>query len=188
MSSAIGWLRCFSLACVWNSLFLCRSGSKFTALECLEAMASGLYSELFTLVISLINRWNFILLDLLLSSWSCFSSLYLPRRWCCNLWKRRMRVKTGASKISRSPEQQIRSAWCRFRFTPLTLPLFAMNNCSLVSHRWPWKQCALSALRFKMCQYVVLQLCCKQIAQTKVAPTFFFLDKSSAVKLVLCVI
>ncbi|XP_075931544.1 unconventional myosin-XVIIIa-like isoform X8 [Anarhichas minor] len=32
------------------------SGSKVTALECLEAMASGLYSELFTLVISLINR------------------------------------------------------------------------------------------------------------------------------------
>uniref|UniRef100_A0A672YNX1 Myosin XVIIIAb n=1 Tax=Sphaeramia orbicularis TaxID=375764 RepID=A0A672YNX1_9TELE len=31
-------------------------GSKVTALECLEAMASGLYSELFTLVISLINR------------------------------------------------------------------------------------------------------------------------------------
>uniref|UniRef100_A0A8D0DC97 Myosin XVIIIA n=1 Tax=Sander lucioperca TaxID=283035 RepID=A0A8D0DC97_SANLU len=30
--------------------------SKVTALECLEAMASGLYSELFTLVISLINR------------------------------------------------------------------------------------------------------------------------------------
>ncbi|XP_047450750.1 unconventional myosin-XVIIIa isoform X9 [Mugil cephalus] len=32
------------------------SGSKVTALECLESMASGLYSELFTLVISLINR------------------------------------------------------------------------------------------------------------------------------------
>ncbi|XP_068601584.1 unconventional myosin-XVIIIa [Brachionichthys hirsutus] len=32
------------------------SGSKVTALECLEAMASGLYSELFTLIISLINR------------------------------------------------------------------------------------------------------------------------------------
>ncbi|XP_070761282.1 unconventional myosin-XVIIIa-like [Enoplosus armatus] len=32
------------------------SGTKVTALECLEAMASGLYSELFTLVISLINR------------------------------------------------------------------------------------------------------------------------------------
>ncbi|XP_055081910.1 unconventional myosin-XVIIIa isoform X4 [Periophthalmus magnuspinnatus] len=32
------------------------SSSKVTALECLEAMASGLYSELFTLVISLINR------------------------------------------------------------------------------------------------------------------------------------
>ncbi|XP_053727997.1 unconventional myosin-XVIIIa isoform X4 [Synchiropus splendidus] len=32
------------------------SGSKVTASECLEAMASGLYSELFTLVISLINR------------------------------------------------------------------------------------------------------------------------------------
>ncbi|KAM7399868.1 hypothetical protein PAMP_019109 [Pampus punctatissimus] len=32
------------------------SGSKVTALECLEAMASGLYSELFTLIISFINR------------------------------------------------------------------------------------------------------------------------------------
>nr|XP_046171102.1 unconventional myosin-XVIIIa-like isoform X12 [Oncorhynchus gorbuscha] len=32
------------------------SVSKITALECLEAMASGLYSELFTLVISLVNR------------------------------------------------------------------------------------------------------------------------------------
>ncbi|XP_055798788.1 unconventional myosin-XVIIIa-like isoform X1 [Salvelinus fontinalis] len=32
------------------------SGSKTTAMECLEAMASGLYSELFTLLISLINR------------------------------------------------------------------------------------------------------------------------------------
>lgn len=40
-------------------------GSKATALECLEAMACGLYSELFTLIISLINRlvlsWNVIL-------------------------------------------------------------------------------------------------------------------------------
>ncbi|XP_062872708.1 unconventional myosin-XVIIIa isoform X2 [Trichomycterus rosablanca] len=32
------------------------SGTKITALECLEAMAAGLYSELFTLIISLINR------------------------------------------------------------------------------------------------------------------------------------
>ncbi|XP_057206270.1 unconventional myosin-XVIIIa isoform X4 [Triplophysa rosa] len=32
------------------------SAPKITALECLEAMASGLYSELFTLVISLVNR------------------------------------------------------------------------------------------------------------------------------------
>ncbi|XP_070290672.1 unconventional myosin-XVIIIa isoform X7 [Salvelinus sp. IW2-2015] len=32
------------------------SGSKTTAMECLEAMASGLYSELFTLLVSLINR------------------------------------------------------------------------------------------------------------------------------------
>uniref|UniRef100_A0A674CHS7 Myosin XVIIIA n=1 Tax=Salmo trutta TaxID=8032 RepID=A0A674CHS7_SALTR len=32
------------------------SVSKITALDCLEAMASGLYSELFTLVISLVNR------------------------------------------------------------------------------------------------------------------------------------
>uniref|UniRef100_A0A4W4HLT3 Myosin XVIIIAb n=1 Tax=Electrophorus electricus TaxID=8005 RepID=A0A4W4HLT3_ELEEL len=32
------------------------SGPKITALECLEAMAAGLYTELFTLLISLINR------------------------------------------------------------------------------------------------------------------------------------
>uniref|UniRef100_A0A8C5H8F3 Unconventional myosin-XVIIIa-like n=1 Tax=Gouania willdenowi TaxID=441366 RepID=A0A8C5H8F3_GOUWI len=32
------------------------TGSKATAMECLEAMASGLYSELFTILISLINR------------------------------------------------------------------------------------------------------------------------------------
>ncbi|NXO36099.1 MY18A protein, partial [Locustella ochotensis] len=32
------------------------TGSKLTALECLEGMAAGLYSELFTLLISLLNR------------------------------------------------------------------------------------------------------------------------------------
>ncbi|XP_034608428.1 unconventional myosin-XVIIIa isoform X11 [Trachemys scripta elegans] len=32
------------------------SGSRLTALECLEGLASGLYSELFTLLISLLNR------------------------------------------------------------------------------------------------------------------------------------
>ncbi|XP_072231134.1 unconventional myosin-XVIIIa-like isoform X2 [Leuresthes tenuis] len=32
------------------------AGSKATAMECLEAMATGLYSELFTVIISLINR------------------------------------------------------------------------------------------------------------------------------------
>ncbi|XP_029303597.1 LOW QUALITY PROTEIN: unconventional myosin-XVIIIa-like [Cottoperca gobio] len=32
------------------------SGSKATAMDCLEAMAAGLYSELFTILISLINR------------------------------------------------------------------------------------------------------------------------------------
>lgn len=31
-------------------------GPKLTALECLEGMAAGLYSELFTLLISLLNR------------------------------------------------------------------------------------------------------------------------------------
>lgn len=35
------------------------AGSKATAMECLEAMASGLYSELFTILISLINRLVF---------------------------------------------------------------------------------------------------------------------------------
>uniref|UniRef100_A0A8C3SRH7 Myosin motor domain-containing protein n=1 Tax=Chelydra serpentina TaxID=8475 RepID=A0A8C3SRH7_CHESE len=33
------------------------SGSRLTALECLEGLASGLYSELFTLLISLLNRY-----------------------------------------------------------------------------------------------------------------------------------
>uniref|UniRef100_A0A8C4UUF9 Myosin XVIIIA n=1 Tax=Falco tinnunculus TaxID=100819 RepID=A0A8C4UUF9_FALTI len=33
------------------------SGPKLTALECLEGMAAGLYSELFTLLISLLNRY-----------------------------------------------------------------------------------------------------------------------------------
>lgn len=32
-------------------------GTKLTALECLEGMAAGLYSELFTLLISLLNRY-----------------------------------------------------------------------------------------------------------------------------------
>lgn len=32
-------------------------GPKLTALECLEGMAAGLYSELFTLLISLLNRY-----------------------------------------------------------------------------------------------------------------------------------
>lgn len=41
---------------VWQ-LFI--QGSKATALESLEAMASGLYSELFTVLISLINRYVF---------------------------------------------------------------------------------------------------------------------------------
>lgn len=34
----------------------CPAGTKLSALECLEGMASGLYSELFTLLISLVNR------------------------------------------------------------------------------------------------------------------------------------
>lgn len=33
-------------------------GPKLTALECLEGMAAGLYSELFTLLISLLNRYS----------------------------------------------------------------------------------------------------------------------------------
>lgn len=34
------------------------AGPKLTALECLEGMAAGLYSELFTLLISLLNRYR----------------------------------------------------------------------------------------------------------------------------------
>lgn len=36
---------------------MCVPASKATAAECLESMASGLYSEVFTLLVSLINRW-----------------------------------------------------------------------------------------------------------------------------------
>lgn len=41
------------------SLAVSKTGFKATAMECLEAMASGLYSELFTILISLINRLVF---------------------------------------------------------------------------------------------------------------------------------
>lgn len=34
------------------------AGPKLTALDCLEGMAAGLYSELFTLLISLLNRYR----------------------------------------------------------------------------------------------------------------------------------
>lgn len=60
---------CFDIPCVvltgsdsdllFLEPYLCLLVSKVTALECLEAMASGLYSEVFTLVISLINRLDF---------------------------------------------------------------------------------------------------------------------------------
>ncbi|NWY65301.1 MY18A protein, partial [Erithacus rubecula] len=40
----------------WGHSGLLWPGPKLTALECLEAMAAGLYSELFTLLISLLNR------------------------------------------------------------------------------------------------------------------------------------
>ncbi|NWH27871.1 MY18A protein, partial [Grus americana] len=40
----------------WGRSGLLRPGPKLTALECLEGMAAGLYSELFTLLISLLNR------------------------------------------------------------------------------------------------------------------------------------
>lgn len=50
-------LFCLSLIFCLSSLVCC-SGSKITALECLEAMASGLYSELFTLIVSLVNRFD----------------------------------------------------------------------------------------------------------------------------------
>ncbi|NWX49257.1 MY18A protein, partial [Steatornis caripensis] len=41
----------------WGHSGLPRPGPKLTALECLEGMAAGLYSELFTLLISLLNRY-----------------------------------------------------------------------------------------------------------------------------------
>ncbi|NXJ73381.1 MY18A protein, partial [Trogon melanurus] len=41
----------------WGHSGLPWPGSKLTALECLEGMAAGLYSELFTLLISLLNRY-----------------------------------------------------------------------------------------------------------------------------------
>ena len=40
-----------------TELTLLPTGPKLSALECLEGMASGLYSELFTLLVSLVNRW-----------------------------------------------------------------------------------------------------------------------------------
>ncbi|NXC99631.1 MY18A protein, partial [Certhia familiaris] len=40
----------------WGHSALLWPGPKLTALECLEGMAAGLYSELFTLLISLLNR------------------------------------------------------------------------------------------------------------------------------------
>lgn len=61
-SHVICWYCCelpiYDLFCVW---LLLTSGSKATAMECLEAMASGLYSELFTILISLINRFVFLI-------------------------------------------------------------------------------------------------------------------------------
>ncbi|NXW76410.1 MY18A protein, partial [Hirundo rustica] len=41
----------------WRHSGLLWPGPKLTALECLEGMAAGLYSELFTLLISLLNRY-----------------------------------------------------------------------------------------------------------------------------------
>lgn len=41
----------------WGCSGLPPTGPKLTALECLEGMAAGLYSELFTLLISLLNRY-----------------------------------------------------------------------------------------------------------------------------------
>ena len=41
----------------WGRSALPWPGPRLTALECLEGMAAGLYSELFTLLISLLNRY-----------------------------------------------------------------------------------------------------------------------------------
>lgn len=38
-------------------------GFKATAMECLEALASGLYSEVFTVLISFINRLVYYIFD-----------------------------------------------------------------------------------------------------------------------------
>lgn len=51
-----GNLDCLIYCCVYS---LSTAGSKATAMECLEAMASALYSELFTTLVSFINRWVF---------------------------------------------------------------------------------------------------------------------------------
>lgn len=50
----------------------------YAALECLEAMASGLYSELFTLVISLINRQEY---SKYVAFLSCFLESIHDVRW-----------------------------------------------------------------------------------------------------------
>lgn len=38
-------------------LWLETSGPRLTAVQCLEGMAAGLYEELFTAIVSLINRY-----------------------------------------------------------------------------------------------------------------------------------
>ncbi|XP_054610941.1 unconventional myosin-XVIIIa-like isoform X4 [Dunckerocampus dactyliophorus] len=48
--------RSSSIRQAWEESGTADAGSKASATECLEAMASGLYSELFTLIVSLINR------------------------------------------------------------------------------------------------------------------------------------
>lgn len=67
---AVGWPRTLCWLCGQRALLgrpggpkewshMCTSGplgTKLSALECLEGMAAGLYSELFTLLISLVNR------------------------------------------------------------------------------------------------------------------------------------
>lgn len=51
MAVQVWWPQDWSYMCSSGPL-----GTKLSALECLEGMASGLYSELFTLLISLVNR------------------------------------------------------------------------------------------------------------------------------------
>ncbi|XP_076833549.1 myosin-XVIIIa isoform X4 [Brachyhypopomus gauderio] len=102
------------------------SGPKITALECLEAMAAGLYTELFTLLISLINRAlkssQHSLCSLLIVDTPGFQNPRLARRprtasfeeLCHNYTQERLQAlfheRTCAQELERYKEENIELA------------------------------------------------------------------------------